>query len=235
MMNSSSPFFLGVIPARGGSKGIKDKNIFPVLGKPLIAYTIEAVLQSQRLCDCIVSTDSERIAEISRKWGGKAPFLRPAELAEDTTPSVDVLIHALLWYEKHNNVRVDAVVLLQPTAPMRLPADIDSAIEVFAKGKAESLISCFEEKSIHPLVMYTKQDGLLKPLLSDKDVVVRRQDFPPIYVRNGAIYITSRDLLLNKKRIRGDRSLLYLMPEERSVNIDEMKDIEEFSKRLGKS
>lgn len=231
-MIRSKLFFLGVITARGGSKGIRGKNIYPVLGKPLIAYTIDAATKSQYLDDCIISTDSERIAEIAIKWGGNVPFLRPTEIAQDSTPSVDVLIHALQWYEEHWNRKVDAVVLLQPTAPMRLPEDIDNAIVKFKKGSARSLFSCYEEKAAHPFVMYIEEHGLLRPLLFKEDVVMRRQEFPPVYVRNGAIYISSRELLLVEKRIRDDRSILYLMPEERSVNIDEEKDLMELEWRL---
>jgi CMP-N,N'-diacetyllegionaminic acid synthase len=227
-------FVLAVIPARGGSKGIKDKNIRPLAGKPLIAFSIEAAKSSELLGDFLVSTDSKRIAEIARSLGAPVPFLRPASLAQDSSPTVDTLIHAVEWYEREKGRRVDAVAILQPTAPLRLGSDIDAALQIFFEGKARSLFSCFQETSSHPLVMYIEAEGLLKPLLSDHDAVVRRQDFPPVYVRNGAIYIASRELVIDERRIRDDRSMLYLMPRERSVNIDELDDFEEAERALAK-
>ena len=117
---------------------------------------------------------------------------------------------------------MDAIMILQPTAPFRVSADIDGSIELFSKGKAESLISCFEEDESHPVVMYVPDGDLVKPLLQDKDVVMRRQDFPRVYTRNGAIYLMTRELLIEKQRIRADRSLCYVMPKERSANIDDL-------------
>ena len=120
-MNERGPFFLGVIPARGGSKGIKDKNIRTLAGKPLIAYTIEAANASVELDDCLVSTDSDRIAGVARECGGSVPFLRrPAELARDQSPTIDALVHAVGWYERDHSMRIHAVVVLQPTAPLRI-------------------------------------------------------------------------------------------------------------------
>ncbi len=215
-------FVLGIIPARGGSKEIKDKNIKELGGLPLIVHTIRAAKGSKLLSDCIVSTDSERIADVARRYGAKIPFLRPAELATDTSPTIDALLHALNFYEQEEGRRVEAIMILQPTAPFRESSDIDGAIELFSKGKAESLISCFEEDESHPVVMYVPDGDLVKPLLSDKDVVMRRQDFPTVYTRNGAIYLMTRELLVEKRRIRADRSLCYVMPKVRSANIDDM-------------
>lgn len=232
-MRGTGPFFLGVVPARGGSKGIKDKNLRTLAGKPLIAYTIEAANASVELGDCLVSTDSERIAGVAKEFGASVPFLRPAELARDESPTVDALVHAVHWYEREHGTRIHAVVVLQPTAPLRTVQDIDESIRLFKEGGARSLFSCYEEHSAHPVVMYVEEDGLLKPLMGEKDVVMRRQDFPPVYVRNGAVYISERDLVLEERRIRDDRSLLYLMPRERSINIDEIRDFEEVERFLG--
>ena len=232
-MNGRKPFFLGIIPARGGSKGIKDKNIRTLADKPLIAYTIEAARASMELGDCLVSTDSERIAGVAKEFGASVPFLRPAELARDESPTVDALVHAIGWYEREHGMRIHAVVVLQPTAPLRTAKDIDESIRLFREGRARSLFSCYAESTAHPVVMYLEVDGLLKPLLGDKDVVIRRQDFPPVYVRNGAIYIAERGLVLEERRIRDDRSRLYLMPRERSINIDEPGDFEEAERLLG--
>jgi CMP-N-acetylneuraminic acid synthetase len=143
-MDEKPSFFLGVIPARGGSKGIKDKNIRSVAGRPLIAYTIEAARASVELDACIVSTDSERIAAVAIECGGSVPFMRPAELARDESPTVDTLIHAVTWYEGEHSIRIHAVVVLQPTAPLRTAEDIDASIRLFKEGRARSLFSCYE-------------------------------------------------------------------------------------------
>jgi CMP-N-acetylneuraminic acid synthetase len=220
-----NPVILGVLTARGGSKGVPKKNIRHLCGHPLISYTIQAANRSNTLSDCIVSTDSEEIADISKSYGAKVPFLRPKELAEDDTPSYRVLQHAVTTYQHMHNCNVDIVVLLQPTTPFRTTDDIDNAIGLFMKTpKADSLISCLYDAAFHPRVMYTLEGNRLIPLLEGKQLPVRRQEFEKVYVRNGAIYITKKETLMKKNTIIGDYLLCYEMPFIRSINIDELSD-----------
>lgn len=221
------PCILGVIPARGGSKGIPKKNIRPLAGKPLFGYTIAAARGSRRLTDFLVSTDSEEIAAIARAEGAWVPFLRPAELATDQAPTTGVLRHALEFYERHRGP-VHSVVTLQPTTPLRRAEDIDDAIAWYLHGQpeADSLISVCEAGHMNPVTLYCQIGERLEPLLSDSPQTVRRQEFERVLWRNGAIYITRRDLLLTRERIVGDRPLFYEMPRQRSLNIDDRLDLE---------
>lgn len=221
-----SQVFLGIIPARSGSKGVKDKNIRMVAGKPLIAYTIEAAAQSALLTDCIVSTESERIAAVAKQCGGTVPFLRPAELATDDAPTIDVLMHAVAAYEQLHSLQVDYLVLLQPTTPLRTAADIDHAIALMrSMPEARSLITCYEATAIHPRIMYRRSGSVMHPYLADGQGVTSRHAFEPVYVRNGAIYIADRRLVVEERCVMADNPVGYLMPRERSVNIDDYFDL----------
>lgn len=218
-------FILGIIPARGGSKGIPLKNITPVCGKPLLAYSIEAGQRSRRLNDLILSTDSKRIADCAAEYGLTCDSIRPAELATDTAKTIDVVIFEVLQYERKHGLVVDVIVVLQPTTPMRTSSDIDNAIDLFLLKKAESLISVCEVGADHPLVMYYLNGGELTPILEEGKQMRRRQDFNPIFLRNGAIYIASRSLIFNQKSFVNDKPLAYIMPRQRSVNIDAPIDL----------
>lgn len=219
-------FIIGIIPARGGSKGIKDKNIIELSGKPLIAYTIEAAFTSRMLSDFIVSTDSERIAEISMKFGANAPFLRPEKLSGDKSSSIDVIKHSVAWYENEKKRRIDDIILLQPTSPLRTSDDIDSSLAIFHEMREfDSLISCYDASSYHPRIMY-KMNGIKMVPFLGQTTNIRRQDFEKVYIRNGAIYISTRKLVMEEGRIIGDSPLGYIMPKERSLNIDEPHDLE---------
>lgn len=219
-------FILGIIPARGGSKGVVHKNIRILNGKPLIAYTIEAAKDSNLLSDFVVSTDSVEIAACAEKYGVTIASLRPDALATDTAKSIDVAIYEVDSYERRNRVNVDVVVLLQPTAPMRSARDIDESLRLFASHKAKSLISVFEAASEHPNVMYYMDGGVLSPILPAGLIPTRRQNFRPAYVRNGALYIVSIDVVRSQKTFLTKDPLAYVMPRERSVNIDEPFDLE---------
>lgn len=219
-------YILGIIPARGGSKGIPNKNIFPLKGRPLIAYTIEAAKGSHLLDDFFVSTDAEVIAKVARAKSAQVPFIRPNEIAKDDTPMVSVLQHAIKWYEEKHRINMTAVVTLQPTAPLRLASDIDGAISLFLRNpEADSLITCYNALNVHPNYMYVREGGRMITLMKERSML-RRQEFEPVYVRNGAVYITRRDLIMEGGRIVGDKPLGYIMPRERSVNIDEPFDLE---------
>ncbi|MFC7057714.1 cytidylyltransferase domain-containing protein [Halovenus salina] len=213
------------MPARSGSKGVSEKNIREIRGKPLIHYTIEAAIGSERLSSFLVSTDSEEYAEIARDAGASVPFLRPAELAQDDSPTIDAVKHAVTEFEAENDSRVDATVLLQPTTPLRTAEDIDSAIETFFDSSADSLITCYETVDTHPNYMYEDDtDRRVVALRDQAEVPDRRQEFKPVYLRNGAVYVSTREVLFDRGRVYTDNPAAYIMPKERSVNIDEPFD-----------
>ena len=218
---------LAVIPARGGSKGVPRKNIRPVNGKPLIAYTIEVALAAQHLFHrVIVSTDDDEIAEIARAHGADVPFMRPADLAGDKIPTIPVLRHAVQFIEQQDDVRLDWVMLLQPTAPLRAVQDIEAALALAAEGGCDSVISVEQVFDVHPILMKRIEDGQLLPYCIEEKEGTRRQDYdPPAYIRNGAIYMTRRDVLIEKGSIWGDFIRPYVMPEERSADVDSEIDL----------
>ncbi|MFB1049903.1 cytidylyltransferase domain-containing protein [Paraliobacillus sp. JSM ZJ581] len=218
--------FLAIIPARGGSKGIKKKNLFEVDGKPLIQFTIETAKSSKYLDKIIVSTDAIEIAEKSKKYGADVPFLRPGHLATDKSKTIDVVIHAI---EALNNIGdyYDYVVLLQPTQPLRTTEDIDLSIEKIVDFKMNSLVSVVEV-SENPILMRTiNEDETLENLLT-MGSTVRRQDFPDFYKVDGSIYINKIDENLSINTSLNDNKLSYVMNKNYSVDIDSELDIEIF-------
>lgn len=221
--------YLGVIPARGGSKGLPKKNIKDMNGKPLIAYTIEAanaVIEAGILSRCIVSTDSKEIAEVSRRFGADVPFMRPDYLGGDTIKSVDVVLHALSFLEEQGEY-YDAVITLQPTSPMRTARDLIEGIQMFDEGTSDSLIAVYEDVKANGFNYYrmgVNHEGLAEH--KEHNTGIRRQEMNPMYVRNGALYISSDNLLKGRKLIIGDVPLLYVMPKERSIDVDSLMDFE---------
>lgn len=212
---------LAVIPARGGSKGIKNKNVVSLCGKPLLAYTLGAACGSRYIDKTVVSTDSHRIAEVARNYGGEVPFFRPKKLAGDESKSVDAIIHAINFF-KNQNESYDLLVLLQPTAPLRRSDDIDRALEIFIENGEKPLASVSEVED-HPILVRRIDDkGELVTLLGTGSTV-RRQDMPAFYRVNGCIYI-NRIEEIGKNTSFNDNKIPYIMPRERSVDIDEMKD-----------
>jgi len=216
---------LGVIPARGGSKGIPRKNIRKANGKPLIAYTLEASQQSTLLTDCVVSSDDQEIISVARDFGGYAPFVRPAKLATDQASSIDVVLHATKFMEQLRKGSYDVIVMLQVTAPLRTGQDIDQAIEMLKTSSTDSIVSVCRVDDPHPGKMLQIENDRLKPLIPGwwKELS-RRQDLPPVYFLNGALYCVKRDVLINQKSIWGNSTRPYVMPPERSVNIDSILD-----------
>lgn len=216
---------LGIIPARGGSKGVPGKNIRPLNGKPLIVYTIEAALAS-RLTDVIVSTDDDAIANVAREAGANVPFRRPAELSGDSARSIPVAQHALKFMEEVNNTVYDAIMLLQPTAPFRTVEDINCALDILEATGADSVISVQDVEAFHPARMkYLDGDKLIDPPFCEAYENQGRQELRPMYIRNGAIYLTRRDVLLGGS-YKGNDCRALIMPPERSVNIDSIHDFE---------
>lgn len=227
---------LGVITARGGSKGIPGKNIRELCGKSLISYSIEAAQKSVFLTRCIVSTDAENIARIARDCGGDVPFMRPAELALDSTPSMAVIQHALSELKDKHDVPYDYLMILQPTSPLRTSADIDACIQLVVDSGADSVMSMVEMTDFSAKKVKRIKEGTIVPYFSEEGKESsRRQDAEPAYVRNCAIYLTRTDLI-ERGDLFGSVSRAYLMPRERSVDINTAVDFEtaEFwMKKLG--
>jgi len=223
----ADPKILAVVPARGGSKGVPRKNIRLMAGKPLIAYTLEAALAVRhRLHRLIVSTDDAEVAEIARRCGAEVPFVRPTELAGDKVPMIPVLQHAVLAIEAMDDVHLDWVLLLQPTAPFRTAEDIEAALALAARGGCDSVISVVQVFAVHPILMKRIENDRLLPFYLEEEEGTRRQDYqPPAYMRNGAIYLTRRDVLMERNSIWGGVIRPYIMPEKRSVSIDSELDL----------
>jgi len=217
---------LGIVTARGGSKGIPRKNIVPLLGKPLLEYTADAALSAKRLTRVILSTEDEEIAHIGRQCGLDIPFLRPVELAADDTPTISVLQDAVRRLEASGE-RYDAVLTLQPTNPLRLPEDIDGSIEQLEESGADSVISFVDVGEKHPARMkFVSPDGrVLDPPFAEAFEGQRRQDLPKLYLREGSIYLTRHAVLMEQNSLKGRDCRIWIIPQERYCNIDTPFDL----------
>ncbi|MCJ7443549.1 MAG: acylneuraminate cytidylyltransferase family protein [Methanotrichaceae archaeon] len=193
-------------------------------GKPLISYTIKAALASTRLDRFIVSTDSPKIADIANSYGAEVPFLRPSNLAKDETPGIMPIIHAVKWLNEHENYDPDYILILQPTSPFRNSKDIDSALQLAMEKNAEAVVSVCLPR-YHPYWMKkVDHEGKIENFLN-LDGQVRRQDLPKIYALNGAIYLIKKDILLKQETLYPARTYAYIMPPERSLDIDTKWDL----------
>lgn len=217
--------FVGLITARGGSKGLPGKNIALAGEKPLIKWTIDAAGKSI-LDRTIISTDSSEIAIICERAGAEVPFLRPPELAQDDTPHIDVILHALDWLESHGDLP-DYIVLLQPTSPLRQAEDIDGAISMAIDNDADSVISVFPAP-VHPFwIRRLDGSGRLEDFMTwpEQSGYLRRQILPPAYAFNGAIYVLRSSTLREKRNYFTEKTFGYVMSEENSMDIDTQSDL----------
>lgn len=215
---------LTVIPARGGSKGLPDKNIRSLSGIPLIGHSILCAKMCSELDRVIVSSDDDKIISIAREFDVDIPFKRPAELAEDNSSMIDVIKHALLKMEEIDSLRYEAVLLLDPTSPGRMPQDITQAIEKLKNNPNADGIVGVSVPEFNPIWhSVIEENGFMKSLISDAVKYTRRQDVPIVYRINASLYIWRRDYLLScKDNWIGGKHLIYEIPETRAIHIDEL-------------
>lgn len=216
---------LAIIPARGGSKGIPRKNVKLLAGKPLIAWTIEEAKKSKYIDRLILSSEDAEIIKVAKEWDCEVPFVRPPELAKDDTPGIEPVLHALNTLKE----KYDYVVLLQPTSPLRSVDDIDGCIETCVSFKATACVSV-TEVSQHPYWMYKiPSSGFLVPLIQQENTFSCRQDLPPMYVLNGAVYVVESFSLVKCKSFLSSFTKAFIMPKERSLDIDDNVDLQLFN------
>lgn len=212
---------LGVITARGGSKGIPEKNIKELGGKPLITYTFNAAKKSELITDLILSTDSEKIASVGREHGIQVPFIRPAELAGDAVPHLPVMQHAIKFMEEKNSCMYDFAIIIQPTSPFRTTEDIDKTLELLIATNADSAVTMVEvEGGYHPIKMKKLEGEKVLPYCMDEVEGMRRQDLPTVYKRSGAAYSMRRSIIMEDGKLYGNHIVGFVVPKERSIDID---------------
>lgn len=226
---------LALIPARGGSKSIPRKNIIPIAGKPLIAYSIQQALESKHITRVIVSTDDEEIADVSRKWGAEVPFMRPKEFAQDQSLDIEVFDHALGWLKKNENYIPELLVQLRPTAPIRKFALIDDAIEKMLSDMEADSLRSVEIAKQSPYKMWSKHEGFLEPAIHLKGIKeahsMPRQQLPKIYWQNCYVDIIRPRTILEKKSMTGDKILAFEITEP-AYDLDYPEDIPVIEKAL---
>lgn len=218
---------LAIVTARGGSKGVHRKNLRLLGGKPLLGWTAEAAHQATRITRTILSTEDEEIATVGRQLGLDVPFLRPTELATDNTPTLPVLQHAVRWLEAHGE-QFDAVCLLQPTSPLRAAADIDACIELLDQSKADAVVSVAPvppEHNPHWVYFADTESGELRLATGEATPISRRQDLPPAYHRDGSIFVTRRDVLIDGNSMYGTHLVGHLSTS-RALDLDTLDDWE---------
>ena len=218
---------LAIVPAREGSKGIPKKNIYPLCNTPLIYYTIKAIQRSKLITRAILSSDSSEVIKVAEDYGLEVPFVRPSKLAQDDTPALPVVEHAVKWLEETENYKADYIILLQPTSPLRTENHIDEALSILINSDADSIVSIVEvPHSFNPYSIMKLQGKYLSPYLLYDENKNLRQFKPVFYARNGAaIYAFTYNCLMNKHSIYGDKILPYLMEKESSIDVDDLFDL----------
>lgn len=217
---------LGIVPARGGSKGLPGKNIRPLCGKPLLAWSVECGRASRYVDSVLVTTDSPQIAEAGRAAGAVVPFLRPAELSSDTASSIDVLLHCIDQFQPMGRP-FNLIVLLEPTSPLREYQDIDHALEMLVNTPtAESVVSVCQSEGGHPAFLYSlASDNRLRPFSEESGRHVRRQDISPVFFPEGTIYATRAESLRQRRTFYHERTFALTVPRWKSVEIDDIYDL----------
>lgn len=216
-----------IITARKNSKGIKNKNIKKINGKELIYYPINAARKSNLIDKVVVSTDSERISKISKKFGAEIPFLRPNKYAKDNSPSFDAIKHCLDFFKKNKEI-YEYFVLLEPTSPLTTYKDIDFAINMLLKKKkiADALITVSKVEQTHPVFLAKKNhNNLISPYLKKKFSFIRRQDLTPLFFFDGSIYISKVKTYIKKKTFHHNKTLAFELPKYKSIEIDDNIDL----------
>jgi CMP-N,N'-diacetyllegionaminic acid synthase len=216
---------LGIIPARGGSKGVPGKNLALVAGRPLIAWTTRAAQASGCISRLIVSTDDQVIADVARQHGAEVPFLRPAELAQDDTPGIEPVLHAVRWLDEYEDYQPGYIMLLQPTSPFRSGEDIVAVVKLAQSRQADAVVSVCPAHH-HPYWMKRLDaEGRMCDFIKLNQSYASRQDLPDVYALNGAIYLVRREVLLTQRKFYTDATFGYVMPVERSLDVDSPWDL----------
>ncbi|WP_104743635.1 cytidylyltransferase domain-containing protein [Helicobacter cinaedi] len=230
--------FLAIIPARSGSKGLPDKNIKSLCGKPLLAWSVESALNSKYIDEVVVSTDSSVYADIAKSYGANVPFLRPESLSSDTTTTFDVLEHCIRFYSESLGKTYDYVVLLEPTSPLRIKnspqslSDIDRAIHTLlahkakskSKAQAQSIVGISLTEGSNPAFLVRLENGFIRPYENMDFRPLRRQEIKPVYFFEGSLYISSTKALLEHKGFYHHLTLGFEMPKWQSLEIDDIDD-----------
>ena len=220
---------VAIIPARGGSKGIPKKNIFPLAGKPLIAHSIEDSLNCSQIQRTLVSTDDPEIAEVARSFGAEVPFMRPSELAQDETPDLPVFLHALKWIQAQEGNLPDLVIHLRPTTPLRPPGLIEKGIQMMADDPKADCVRSIREPPQSPYKMWRIEGEYLKPFIKlgdDESYNFPRQKLPPVYYHDGLLDVIRTSTIMEKNSVTGTRALPLKINESfLVVDIDQPVDI----------
>ena len=217
----STPSVLAIVPARGGSRGLPRKNLLEVAGKPLLGWTLDAARSCSRLSRIILSSDSDEICAAARALGLEVPFVRPAELARDDTPGIEPVLHALDALDEE----FDYVVLLQPTSPLRIGADIDRALDQCLQQGASA---CVSVSAVEPSPYWSfvlGEQGEMQPLIESSGLYTRRQDLPPVYALNGAVYVAQVPWLRRERTFVTAETVASVMPRERATDLDDELDL----------
>ena len=224
-MSIANNKILAIIPARSGSKGLPGKNLKPLLGKPLVTWSIEAASLSPSIDSIVLSTDDQKIANIGEKIGARVPFVRPLDLSGDTASSIDVVLHALDFLETAGE-KFDIVVLLEPTSPQREWGDIEQALDLLIKSGASSVVGVTQVQESHPDFMYRLQVDLkLEPFIKKVGSAhIRRQDIEPLYYLEGSIYISFVHILRERRSFYHEDTVGYEVPKWKSLEIDDLDD-----------
>lgn len=215
---------LGLIPARGASTGITKKNLALLAGKPLIQYTFESALESRELDSVVLSTDDPEIADLGHNAGVKVPFMRPPWLSTDEAPTAPVVEHAVTWLWDNWEYRFDAVLVLQPTSPLRQSWNIDEAVKMFRDKNPDGVVSV-SEVTEHAYDQVSFAGGEMRPAIERSTDLSRRQDFPALYFINGAIYLVATSVLMRDHTILPKRSIPYVMDRLSSLDVDSTLDL----------